>query len=162
MGKLMQSALLMLSMSSTFAVADGITQHQKDAIRESYEKSILGARGNITTLQPDVALYRRLFPAPNKIDVRELPPADPIPWARLFKGPQRMSLRRTLDLVAAGSGYDVFYDPQVNQDRLVSLNTQPNSLKDIAEYLTRVGGAQITLLPESRSILVMQQTRIDQ
>ncbi|MDF9778811.1 hypothetical protein [Pseudomonas baetica] len=153
MGKLI--VVLALLASST-AMAEGIRQEQKDAIREYYEKQILGSGKDLTVRQADVQLYRKIFTKPNTLDTRELPEPDEIPWPQLFKN-QDLSLGQILKLASAASGYDAEFDPQVNQDEIVKLNTQPNSLSDIAEYLTRVSSARVTVYPDARSIVATKK-----
>lgn len=82
MGKLILSLLFLLA---PIAQAEGITQYHKDAIREYYEKQILGRGQDLTVRQPDVDLYRRIFTKPNEVDTRPLPPPDQIPWPQIFK-----------------------------------------------------------------------------
>jgi hypothetical protein len=150
LGRLILATLIALPLT---CLADGIPQTHKDAIREHYTKKILGTAQQITTLQPDVRLYRDLFNKANTLDTRDLLPADEIPWAQLFKGVD-LSLGEVIRLTGNASGYDSFFDPRVNQSQIVKLNSHPNSLADVAEYLTRVTDAQITLYPETRSITV--------
>jgi hypothetical protein len=132
---------------------EGIPQVQKDAIRESFTKQILGSPQQLTTLQPDVQLIRDIFTKANEVDYRELLPADPIPWAQLFKQAD-MQLGQLISLVGNAAGYDSYFDPRVNLSQIVKLNSHPNSLADIAEYVTRVTDSRITLYPETRSITV--------
>lgn len=153
MGKLI--AFLALLASST-AMAEGIRQEQKDAIREYYEKQILGSGQDLTVRQTDVQLYRKIFTKPNTLDTRELPEPDEIPWPQLFKN-QDLTIGQILKLASAASGYDAEFDPQINQDEIVKINTQPNSLSDIAEYLTRVSSARITVYPEARVIVATKK-----
>ncbi|MGF6282228.1 hypothetical protein ABH908_000287 [Pseudomonas frederiksbergensis] len=153
MGKLIV-VLALLACSN--AMADGIRQEQKDGIREYYEKQILGSGKDLTVRQVDVQLYRKIFAKPNTLDSRELPAPDEIPWPQLFKN-QDLSLGQILKLAGAASGYDAEFDPQVNQDEIVKLNTQPNSLSDIAEYLTRVSRADVTVYPEARTIMATKK-----
>jgi hypothetical protein len=137
-------------------MADGIRQEHKDDIREYYEKSILGSGKDLTTRSADVDLYRKIFSKPNRLDSRELPEPDEIPWAQIFKG-QDMSIGQIVKLASAASGYDVEFDPQIDQNEIVKLNTRPNSLSDIAEYLSRVSRAQVTVYPESRSVVATKK-----
>jgi hypothetical protein len=64
-----------------------------------------------------------------------------------------------IKLAGAASGYDPVFDKQVNQDELVKINSQANSLADIAEYVTRVSSAQVLVYPDTRSITVTRKTR---
>lgn len=153
MGKLI--AVLVL-LASTSATAEGIRQEQKDSIREYYERQILGSGQDLTVRQADVQLYRKIFTKPNTLDTRELPEPDEIPWPQLFKN-QDLTIGQILKLASAASGYDAEFDPQVNQDEIVKLNTQPNSLRDIAEYLTRVSSARVTVYPEGRVIVATKK-----
>lgn len=148
MGKLILTLLFLLP---TVANAEGITQYHKDAIREYYEKQILGSGQDLTVRQPDVDLYRKIFTKPNEVDTRQLPPPDQIPWPQIFKN-QNLTLGEILNLASAASGYEAEFDPVINQNEIVLINTSPNSLRDIAEYVTRVSSARITVYPESRLI----------
>ncbi|WP_409286791.1 hypothetical protein [Pseudomonas guariconensis] len=148
MGKLM---LLLLAGLAPAVHADGITQYHKDAIREHYEKLILGSGQDLTVRQPDVVLYRRIFAKPNETDPRVLPEPDQIPWPQLFKT-QDLTLGEILRLASAASGYDAEFDPAIDENQVIKLNTAPNSLRDLAEYLSRVSTAQVTVYPEARMI----------
>ena len=145
MGKLTIGFCLLAAAST--ALAEGVPQMYKDAIREHHTKMILGSGQDLTVLQPDVVLYRKIFQKENTTDHRELIQADEIPWAQLFKN-QDLTLGEIVRLSAAASGYDSRFDPQVNQDQVIKLNSHPNSLRDLAEYLTRVSGARVTVYPE--------------
>lgn len=153
MGKLI---LVLALLASSSVMAEGIRQDQKDGIREYYEKQILGSGKDLTVRQTDVQLYRKIFAKPNTLETRELPEPDQIPWPQLFKN-QDLSLGQILNLAGASSGYEAEFDPQVNQDEIVKLNTQPNSLSDLAEYLTRVSKAHVMVYPEARSIVVTKK-----
>ncbi|SBW84672.1 hypothetical protein PVE_R2G0646 [Pseudomonas veronii 1YdBTEX2] len=148
MGKLILTLLFLLP---PIAHAEGITQYHKDAIREYYEKQILGSGQDLTVRQPDVDLYRKIFSKPNEADTRPLPPPDQIPWPQIFKN-QNLTLGEILNLASAASGYEAEFDPAINQNEIVLINTSPNSLRDIAEYVSRVSSARITVYPESRLI----------
>ncbi|HFL7941131.1 hypothetical protein IYR97_24110 (plasmid) [Pseudomonas fulva] len=155
MGKLIFCIPMILALTAA-AHAEGITQEHKDAIREHYEKLILGSGQDLTVRQPDVALYRRIFTKPNVVDTRPLPPPDQIPWPQIFKT-QNLTLGEILNLASAASGYETAFDPEIDQSQVVLLNTAPNSLRDIAEYLTRVSSAQIIVYPEARLITATQK-----
>lgn len=83
MGKLTIGFCLLAAAST--ALAEGVPQMYKDAIREHHTKMILGSGQDLTVLQPDVVLYRKIFQKENTTDHRELIQADEIPWAQLFK-----------------------------------------------------------------------------
>lgn len=148
MGKLMLALAVLVT---PLAHAEGITQYHKDAIREYYEKQILGSGQDLTVRQPDVNLYRKIFEKPNVVDTRPLPPPDEIPWPQIFKK-QNLTLGEILRLASAASGYDAEFDPTIDQNQIVEINTAPNSLRDIAEYVSRVSTARITVYPEFRVI----------
>lgn len=155
MGRLTMT-LAMLAMSG-LAVAEGvpqgIPQQQMDAIREYHTKQILGSSQNLTNLQPDVVLYRKIFERPeNPVDQPRYVPLDPVPMAQVFKA-HDLTLGQLVQVAAAASGYDAVIHPQVNQQQIVKLNTRPNSLTDIAEYLTRVTDAQFTVYQEGRAFV---------
>lgn len=153
MGKLIFLMACFVTMSAN---AEGIRQEQKDAIREHYEKQILGSGKDITIRQPDVELYRKIFAKPNQLDTRVLTEPDEIPWAQIFKG-QDLTLGQILKLASAAGGYDAEFDPQVDQNEIIKLNTNPNSLVDIAEYLTRVSKARVTVYPEYRVLVTTKK-----
>jgi len=140
----------------TQAFAEGITQFHKDVIREHYEKQILGSGKDLTVRQPDVNLYRRIFEKPNTLDERPLPPPAEIPWPQIFKK-KELTLGEILNLASAASGYDTAFDPQVDLSQVIRLNSEANSLRDIAEYLTRVSGARISVYPESRVVVATKK-----
>ncbi|WP_017520035.1 hypothetical protein ACQCLI_32370 (plasmid) [Pseudomonas nitroreducens] len=142
------------------ALAEAFPQMYKDAIREYHTKMILGSGQDLTVFQPDVALYREIFKKKNSTTKRQLIEGDQIPWAQLFKH-QDLTLGEIVRLSAAASGYDPHFDPQVNQNQVIKINTHPNSLRDIAEYLTRVSGARVTVYPESRVITATLKGAID-
>lgn len=148
MGKLI---LAIACLMSSQAFAEGIPQEHKDAIREYYEKRILGSGQDLTVRQPDVNLYRKIFTKPNEVNIRQLPEPDEIPWPQIFKN-QDLTLGEILQIASAASGYDSAIDPQIDQNQIIKINTQPNSLRDIAEYLSRVSTAQVTVYPETRVI----------
>lgn len=154
MGRLIAGACLALA--CTHVSAEGITQYQKDAIREYHTKMILGSGQNLTSRQPDVVLYQNIFKKPNTLDQHRTPEIDQIPWAQVFKK-ANLSFGDTLTLAAKASGYDPVFDPVVDQSQIVKLNTQANSLTDLAEYLERVTGSNIKLYPESRVIIVTKK-----
>lgn len=136
--------------------AEGIPQDHKDAIREHYEKLILGSGQDLTVRQPDVDLYRRIFTRPNVLDERPLPAPDEIPWPQLFKTSD-LSLGEILRLAGAASGYEAEFDPAIDLSQAIRLNTASNSLRDLAEYLTRVSTAQVTVYPEARLLTVTRK-----
>jgi len=138
-----------------FAAASGIPQEHMDAMREHHTKQIMGSSQNLTLLQPDVLLYRKIFERrENNIDRRALPEPDPIPLAQIFKKSD-LTLGQVVSIAAAASGYDVEFHPQVNQDEIVKINSRPNSLVDIAEYLTRISNAELYVYQESRVLMAM-------
>lgn len=157
MGRLIMAFALSLCLP---AYADGISQFHKDVIREHYEKQILGSGKDLTVRQPDVNLYRAIFTKPNRLDERILPlPAD-IPWPQIFTTSE-LTLGEILRLAGAASGYDVVIDPAVDVHQVIQINSAANSLRDIAEYLTRVSGARITVYPESRDLVATKKVSID-
>lgn len=138
------------------ASAEGITQYQKDAIREYHTKMIMGSGQDLTSRQPDVVLYQNIFKKTNKVDQQQHPEIDQIPWAQVFKK-ANLSFGETLTLAALASGYDSVFDEAVDTSRIVKLNTQPNSLTDLAEYLERVTQTNIKLYPETRMVIVTRK-----
>lgn len=149
-------ALAMMAVSG-LAVAEGvpqgIPQQQMDAIREYHTKQIMGSSQSLTNLQPDVVLYRKIFERrENPVDQQKYVPLDPVPMAQVFKA-HDITLGQLVQVASAASGYDAVIHPQVNQQQIVKLNTRPNSLTDIAEYLTRVTDAQFTVYQESRELV---------
>lgn len=153
MGRLM--TMIPLMAVSTWAAASGIPQEHKDAIREYHTKQIMGSSQDITLLQPDVVLYRKIFERKeNVLDQRHLPEVDPIPFAQIFKKSD-LTLGQVVKVAAAASGYDAEFHPQVNQDEIVKINSRPNSLTDIAEYLSRVSKAELYVYQESRVLMAM-------
>lgn len=145
-----------LALSCGNAFADGITQNQKDAIREYHTKMILGSGKDLTLRQPDVVLVQNMMKKPNNVDEPRTVEPDPIPWAQVFKNAD-MTFGDTLNLVAKASGYDAVYDPAIDTSKLVKLNTQANSLSDVAEYLERVTKTTIRLYPDSRVVVVTRK-----
>lgn len=136
-------------------VPQGIPQQQMDAIREYHTKQILGSSQNLTNLQPDVVLYRKLFERrENPLDQQKLLPPDPVPVAQVFKT-HDLTLGQLVNVAAAASGYDAVIHPQINQQQIVKINTRPNSLTELAEYLTRVTDAQFTVYSESRELVAL-------
>lgn len=154
MGRLIVTACLALCCGS--ALAEGITQYQKDAIREYHTKMILGSGQDLTLRQPDVLQIQNLMKKPNTVDVQRTVDLDPIPWAQIFKNAD-MTFGDTLTLAAKASGYDPVFDPAVDTTKIVKLNTQANSLTDIVEYLSRVTNLNIQLYPESRVVIVTRK-----
>jgi hypothetical protein len=157
----MGRVIMMLAMmaASGLAVAEGvpqgIPQQQMDGIREYHTKQIFGSSQSLTNLQPDVVLYRKIFERrENEVDQQKFPELDPVPLAQLFKA-RDLTLGQVASLAAAASGYDSVFHPQVNQQQIVKINTRPNSLTDIAEYLTRVTDAQFTVYQESRVLVAL-------
>ncbi|MEX6780150.1 hypothetical protein [Pseudomonas aeruginosa] len=134
-------------------VPQGIPQQQMDAIREYHTKQIMGSSQNLTNLQPDVVLYRKLFERrENNLDQNKIVPLDPVPMAQVFKA-RDLTLGQLVKVAAAASGYDAVLHPQINQQQIVQINSHPNSLTDIAEYLTRVTDAQFTVYQEGRNLV---------
>ena len=157
MGRLMTVLGLMAASSSALAqgVPQGIPQEQMDAIREYHTKQILGSSQNLTNLQPDVVLYRKFFERKeNNLDVQKAPDLDPVPMAQVFKA-KDLTLGQLVKVAAAASGYDAEIHPQINQQQIVKINSRPNSLVDMAEYLTRVTDAQFTVYQESRKLVAL-------
>lgn len=159
MGRLIMGAALVAVATASFAqnethgVPQGIPQRQMDAIREHHTKQIFGSSQSLTNLQPDVVLYRKIFERrENNLDRQRLPEIDPVPMAQVFKA-HDLTLGQLVQVAAAASGYDAVFHPQVNQQQIVKINTHPNSLDDIAEYLTRVTDAQFTVYQEGRVLV---------
>lgn len=155
MGRL--TVALALLASASIALAEGvpqsIPQQQMDAIREHHTKQILGSSQGLTNLQPDVVLYRKIFERrENTLDQMKQVPLDPVPMAQVFKA-RDLTLGQLVKVAAAASGYDAELHPQINQQQIVKINSQPNSLTDIAEYLTRVTDAQFTVYQEGRALI---------
>ncbi|NVL48727.1 hypothetical protein F2S72_01800 [Pseudomonas syringae pv. actinidiae] len=155
MGRL--TAIIPLMAFSAACAAQGvlqsIPQQQMDAIREYHTKQIMGSSQNLTNLQPDVVLYRKIFERrENVVDAQRTVPLDPVPMAQVFKA-HDLTLGQLVKVAAAASGYDAIIHPQINQQQIVKLNSLPNSLTDIAEYLTRVTDAQFTVYQESRDLV---------
>ena len=98
-------------------------------------------------------LYRKIFERrENNLDVQRQVPLDPVPMAQVFKA-HDLTLGQLVNVATAASGYDAVMHPQVNQQQIVKLNTRPNSLNDIAEYLTRVTDSQFTVYQETRVLI---------
>jgi hypothetical protein len=155
MGRLIFMALPLLM--AVGANAQGIPQTHQDAIREHHTKRIMGSGHQLTILQPDVLLYRSIFKRENTVDERQLIDADPVPWAQVFKN-RDLSFGQTLSLAAVASGYEVHFDGNVDSGQLVQLNTEANSLTDLAEYLSRITDTQVTVYPESRVVIASART----
>lgn len=155
MGRLILLAISMIVSADLFA--QSIPQTQQDAIREYHTKLIMGSGHNITVLQPDVLLYRSIFERKNQLDERQLIDPDPVPWAQVFKKTD-LSFGNILSLAALASGYEAHFDGNIDPTQIVSLNTQANSLVDLAEYLSRVTGTQVSVYPESRVIVASART----
>lgn len=161
MGRLIMTIALCAVASSALAdrdirgVPQGVPQEQMDAIREYHTKQILGSSQSLTQLQPDVVLYRKLFERrENTLDHQRIPELDPVPMAQIFKA-HDITLGQLVNVAAAASGYDAIFHPQINQQQVVKINTRPNSLTDIAEYLSRVTDAQFTVYQESRVLVAL-------
>lgn len=160
MGRLIVSVALCAAATTVSAqdlhgVPQGIPQMQMDAIREFHTKQILGSSQNLTHLQPDVVLYRKIFERrENTVDHQKQPELDPVPLAQVFKA-HDLTLGQLAKVAAAASGYDAVIHPQVNQHQIVKINTRPNSLVDLAEYLSRVTDAQFTVYQESRVLVAL-------
>nr|WP_192963356.1 hypothetical protein [Pseudomonas fluorescens]CEK42164.1 hypothetical protein PQBR57_0211 [Pseudomonas fluorescens SBW25] len=134
-------------------IPQGIPQQQMDAIREYHTKQIMASSQSLTNLQPDVLLYRKIFERrENPVDQQRYVPLDPVPMAQVFKA-HDITLGQLVQVASAASGYDAVIHPQVNQQQIVKLNTLPNSLTDLAEYLSRVTDAQFTVYQESRDLV---------
>lgn len=155
MGRLILLALPVLMSADLHA--QSIPQTQQDAIREHHTKLIMGSGQNLTVLQPDVALYRSIFERKNIVDERQLIEPDPVPWAQVFKKADQ-SFGNILSLAALASGYEAHFDGNIDPTQIVQLNTQANSLVDLAEYLSRVTGTQVSVYPESRVIVASART----
>lgn len=158
MGRVIQAFTLMVL--STLATASSLPQDQKDAIREYHTKQVIGSSQPLTKLQPDVVLYRKIFERKvNVVDQQHLPENDPVPMAQLFKKSD-LTLGQIVKLAASASGYDTEFHPSVNQDQIIKINSLPNSLIDISEYLSRVTDAQIYTYPESRMLIALPKKGI--
>lgn len=146
-------SLVCAGIAEAEGVPQGIPQQQMDAIREYHTKQIMGSSQDLTNLQPDVVLFRKLFERrENNFDQQKLVPLDPVPMAQVFKA-NDLTLGQLAKVAAAASGYDAVLHPQINQQQIVKINSRPNSLTDIAEYLTRVTDAQFTVYQESRALV---------
>lgn len=155
MGRLIAACMLASLFSASAWAAPSMPQEHRDAIREYHTKQIMGSSEDLTLLQPDVKLYRNIFERKeNVLDQRVLPDMDPIPFAQIFKKTD-LTLGQLVKVAAAASGYDAEFHPQVNQDELVKINTRPNSLTDMAEYLSRVSNADLYVYQESRVLMAM-------
>ncbi|BAW26804.1 hypothetical protein ACVXHM_33500 [Pseudomonas aeruginosa] len=155
MGRLIMllGSLVCAGIAQAEGVPQGIPQQQMDAIREYHTKQIMGSSQDLTNLQPDVVLFRKLFERrENNLDQQKLVPLDPVPMAQVFKA-NDLTLGQLAKVAAAASGYDAVLHPQINQQQIVKINSRPNSLTDIAEYLTRVTDAQFTVYQESRALV---------
>lgn len=153
MGRLI--LVVALGLSSSIALGQAIPQAHLDAIREYHTKQIFGSSEDLTLKQPDVVLYRQIFERrENTVDYQQMPELDPIPLAQVFKKTD-LKLGQLMRVAALASGYDAEFHPQVNQNEIVKINSYPNSLDDIAEYVTRVTGSHISIWPESRVVVVM-------
>ena len=155
MGRLIMllGSLVCAGIAQAEGVPQGIPQQQMDAIREYHTKQIMGSSQDLTNLQPDVVLFRKLFERrENHLDQQKLVPLDPVPMAQAFKA-NDLTLGQLAKVAAAASGYDAVLHPQINQQQIVKINSRPNSLTDIAEYLTRVTDAQFTVYQESRALV---------
>lgn len=159
MGKLIICFAFSLAWTSSHA-QDGIPQSVKDSIREYRTKEILGSGQNLTHVQEDVALIRKELESQNGVSKRTLPEFDKIPWVQLYK---RVDLEfgQILMIASLASGYDLYADESVNLSQKVKINNQPNSLLDIAIYLSNKTKTDITLYPESRSVVVTPLQRVD-
>ncbi|OZB34742.1 MAG: hypothetical protein B7X51_00715 [Pseudomonas sp. 34-62-33] len=155
MGRLIMllGSLVCAGIAQAEGVPQGIPQQQMDAIREYHTKQIMGSSQDLTNLQPDVVLFRKLFERrENNFDQQKLVPLDPVPMTQVFKA-NDLTLGQLAKVAAAASGYDAVLHPQINQQQIVKINSRPNSLTDIAEYLTRVTDAQFTVYQESRALV---------
>ncbi|WGK63522.1 hypothetical protein QAO71_17285 (plasmid) [Halopseudomonas sp. SMJS2] len=155
MGRLILLVLPLMMAADIYA--QSLPQTHQDAIREHHTKQIMGSGKNITVLQPDVLLYRSIFERKNTVQQRQLIDPDPVPWAQVFKNVD-LSFGHILTLAALASGYDAHFDGNIDPTQIVQLNTQANSMVDLAEYLSRVTGTQITVYPESRVIVASART----
>jgi bisphosphoglycerate-dependent phosphoglycerate mutase len=150
---MMLGSMMLAASAQAEGVPQGIPQQQMDAIREFHTKQIMGSSKDLTTLQPDVVLYRKLFERrENSLDHMKKVPLDPVPMAQVFKA-HDLTLGQLVKVAAAASGYDAVLHPQINQQQTVLINSHPNSLIDIAEYLTRVTDAQFTVYQEGRALV---------
>lgn len=146
-------SLVCAGIAQAEGVPQGIPQQQMDAIREYHTKQIMGSSQDLTNLQPDVVLFRKLFERrENNFDQQKLVPLDTVPMTQVFKA-NDLTLGQLAKVAAAASGYDAVLHPQINQQQIVKINSRPNSLTDIAEYLTRVTDAQFTVYQESRALV---------
>lgn len=149
------TTLLMLTLLCASASAQSLPQQHRDAIREAKTKQIFGSSEDLTLLQPDVILYRKIFELrENHVDRQLLLELDPIPMAQIYKYSE-LNLGQLISLSAAASGYDAEFHSQVNQSQMVKINSHANSLDAIAEYVGRVTDTKISVWPESRVVLVM-------
>ena len=150
---MMVCSMACIGIAHAEGVPQGIPQQQMDAIREYHTKQIIGSSQDLTNLQSDVVLYRKLFERrENNLDQQKYAPLDPVPMAQVFKA-HDLTLGQLVKVAAAASGYDAVLHPQINQQQIVQINSHPNSLTDIAEYLTRVTDAQFTVYQEGRALI---------
>lgn len=159
MGKLIICLTFALAWTSSHA-QDGIPQSVKDSIREYRTKEILRSGQNLTHVQADVALIRKELKKQNEVSKRNLQDFDQIPWVQLDK---RIDLEfgQILMIASLASGYDLYADESVDLSQIVKFNNQPNSLLDIAIYLSNKTKTDITLYPESRAVVVTPMQRVD-
>lgn len=150
----MRSLSLTLLLLACSADAEEIlSQVEKDAIREHNTRLILRTAEPITVLQPDVLVAREIFAKSNTIQQRALVEPDPIPWVQLFKKAD-MPLGETLEILAKAAGYDLAIHPQVDLNQLIKINGQQNSLRDVAEYLSHISNAHVSVFNEARVLTV--------
>lgn len=159
MGALIWHGLLVFMLPG-LALASGadFSQVEKDSIREHHTRLILRTGKPITVLQPDVRVAREIFSIENSVAPRPLLEPDPIPWVQLFKK-QDLSLGETLEILSKASGYDLAVHPQIDLNQTVKLNGQQNSLRDIAEYLSRISNSHISVFKEARMLTVNRSYR---
>lgn len=114
MGRLTMTLALMAvsGVSAAQGVPQGIPQQQMDSIREYHTKQIFGSSQNLTNLQPDVVLYRKIFERrENNLDVQRQVPLDPVPMAQVFKA-HDLTLGQLVNVATAASGYDAVMHPR--------------------------------------------------
>jgi hypothetical protein len=92
------------------------------------------------------------------IDTRCYPSLAEPPAVQVFSG-DRLTVEALLKLVAFRTGYALVIDPAADLTQPITINTLENPLEDISLYLDDFSAVQVSVFPESHTLLVLPNTR---
>lgn len=159
MGPLGKGFLLTaLFLATSAGHAGGLSQWEKNAIREQYQEAIFNRPATIRNRTSDQKMFESLTQQAPKIDRPRYAPLPDIPDVRVFAN-RELGFQTFITMLSKTIGYETpifLHVPVSILEKPIIVNTEFHSLIHLVDWLEARTGARIAIYPDSKTIQVSE------